>query len=403
MADAILSIKAVDDTKKAFASVQNNLARLDSAAGSFGKTIQKSFGLSKGLSTLAVALGVNMQSIAESLSRLFTGVSKDEEDALKKLEDVSTQNADSFAALMEARRTDEENLQVLLQKRISLERQVNSLSGSSDTESQVRFNEKSTELNKTNLAIIKTQASVEAERKSNMDAMMKASERLGIAQEKIYTNGAKEPSLRDKINSLREREGELLMKNVRDDQQGHDQKIANANQLAGIYEELSGLLEEQAKFGKELGDRLAMGFEDAILSGNKLSEVLRGLGQDILRMVFQQQVTSKISGLIGTGINALFGIPGKAIGGPVSANSPYVVGEKGPELFVPSSSGSIIPNGGNSGSGSAGGPSINVTYNIASGVSRNELVPILEQERRRLKAEIPDMVRRGGAYRSAFA
>jgi len=36
--------------------------------------------------------------------------------------------------------------------------------------------------------------------------------------------------------------------------------------------------------------------------------------------------------------------PGKAAGGPVSAGSPYVVGEKGPELFVPGKSGTIIPN-----------------------------------------------------------
>jgi len=90
------------------------------------------------------------------------------------------------------------------------------------------------------------------------------------------------------------------------------------------------------------------------------------------------------------------------MGGPVNAGSPYVVGERGPELFVPSSSGSIVPNGAMSSSGgSAGGVTVN--YNIAAGVSRAELVPILEQERRRLKAEIPDMVRRGGSYRSAFA
>lgn len=38
-------------------------------------------------------------------------------------------------------------------------------------------------------------------------------------------------------------------------------------------------------------------------------------------------------------------IPGRASGGQVSANQPYIVGEKGPELFMPSGSGSIIPNG----------------------------------------------------------
>jgi len=34
----------------------------------------------------------------------------------------------------------------------------------------------------------------------------------------------------------------------------------------------------------------------------------------------------------------------KAAGGPVSGGTPYVVGEKGPELFVPGSSGNIVPN-----------------------------------------------------------
>lgn len=38
------------------------------------------------------------------------------------------------------------------------------------------------------------------------------------------------------------------------------------------------------------------------------------------------------------------GISFRAAGGPVSARTPYIVGERGPELFVPGSSGSIIPN-----------------------------------------------------------
>ena len=39
-----------------------------------------------------------------------------------------------------------------------------------------------------------------------------------------------------------------------------------------------------------------------------------------------------------------YGIPQRAAGGPVSAGSPYLVGERGPELFMPRSSGSIYPN-----------------------------------------------------------
>ena len=36
--------------------------------------------------------------------------------------------------------------------------------------------------------------------------------------------------------------------------------------------------------------------------------------------------------------------PGRASGGPVSMNTPYIVGEKGPELFVPYQGGRIVPN-----------------------------------------------------------
>lgn len=149
---------------------------------------------------------------------------------------------------------------------------------------------------------------------------------------------------------------------------------------------------------KNTADILSSGFEDAIFSGQKLSEVIKALGLDLMRMIFQQMVTAPLASGI---VKAL---TGKAMGGPVSAGSPYVVGEKGPELFVPSSSGSIIPNSKmGSGSGGAGGTSVNITYNIASGVSRSDLAPILEQQRKLLKAEIPDMVRRGGGYRAAFA
>lgn len=57
-----------------------------------------------------------------------------------------------------------------------------------------------------------------------------------------------------------------------------------------------------------------------------------------------------ISGSIGGGITH------RAGGGPVEAGMPYIVGERGPELFVPSQSGGIAPNGG-------GGLSVTVNIN----------------------------------------
>ena len=57
-------------------------------------------------------------------------------------------------------------------------------------------------------------------------------------------------------------------------------------------------------------------------------------------------ITGGEGGFVG-GFKSVFSrlLPGKASGGPVTAGSPYMVGERGPELFVPRQSGKIIPNG----------------------------------------------------------
>jgi hypothetical protein len=44
---------------------------------------------------------------------------------------------------------------------------------------------------------------------------------------------------------------------------------------------------------------------------------------------------------LGSLFSSLLGAPGKAIGGPVSPGRPYLVGERGPEVFVPTASGRI--------------------------------------------------------------
>jgi hypothetical protein len=180
-----------------------------------------------------------------------------------------------------------------------------------------------------------------------------------------------------------------------------EQAIKRKLKLADVNEKLAVLYREQNRLSMEAGEIIAMGFEDAILSGEKFSEVLKQIARDLVRLVFQNVITAPLAKGIGGAISTAFGM--RAMGGPVSSGSPYIVGERGPELFVPHASGSIVSNSNMNQGGGSAGSSINVNYNIAAGVTRNELGPILEQERRRLKAEIPDMVRRGGAYRSAFA
>jgi hypothetical protein len=67
--------------------------------------------------------------------------------------------------------------------------------------------------------------------------------------------------------------------------------------------------------------------------------------------------TSSLSTLLG----AITGLPGRATGGPVSPGQAYVVGERGPEVFVPTSAGSIANNASLNG---AGGRNVNVSITM---------------------------------------
>lgn len=58
-----------------------------------------------------------------------------------------------------------------------------------------------------------------------------------------------------------------------------------------------------------------------------------------------------LGGLLGTSLGALLGLPGRATGGPVSPGRGYLVGERGPEIFVPTAAGRVEANGGQSGPG----------------------------------------------------
>lgn len=106
---------------------------------------------------------------------------------------------------------------------------------------------------------------------------------------------------------------------------------------------------------------------------------------DLARIAIRQSITGPLAsgllGIFGGGGSSLgggsaggdvlgtfiTGIAGaKAGGGPVSGGSPYLVGEKGAELFVPTQSGTIIPNGG-SGGGSGGGQPLTVVQNFTVG------------------------------------
>lgn len=131
------------------------------------------------------------------------------------------------------------------------------------------------------------------------------------------------------------------------------------------YKQYAEDSENYAKLGQQYFDTMANAMTNAITTFVKTGKLnfkdfTRSLIQDLIAIQLRMQAMQ----LFNMGMKAMgWSIPGvsaKAGGGMVSGNIPYLVGENGPELFVPQGGGSIVPTD-RLGSAMGGGPS--VVYN----------------------------------------
>lgn len=73
----------------------------------------------------------------------------------------------------------------------------------------------------------------------------------------------------------------------------------------------------------------------------KFSDFARSIVADLAKMIAKALIFRAISGFLGgMGIP----LPGLASGGKAEKGQPYIVGEKGPELFIPGNTGNVVPN-----------------------------------------------------------
>jgi len=82
------------------------------------------------------------------------------------------------------------------------------------------------------------------------------------------------------------------------------------------------------------------------------------------------------------------GFPGRATGGPVAPGRAYMVGERGPELFVPTASGRIETGG--AAGGSAREVRIAITINAAAGEAPATLAKSSRQVARAIRAALAE-------------
>jgi phage-related minor tail protein len=78
---------------------------------------------------------------------------------------------------------------------------------------------------------------------------------------------------------------------------------------------------------------------------SSIKSMVDAIVSDLDRIAVKQFVVQPVSNVVSSLVSSLLPISGaRASGGPVAADNAYLVGEQGPELFVPGSSGAIASN-----------------------------------------------------------
>ena len=146
-----------------------------------------------------------------------------------------------------------------------------------------------------------------------------------------------EVQMQQQINKLVEEYGDDkkdIVKLVVEEQFALKEQVRIAERMKSIYEDIGRTIKSGVV------DAIASAVEGTKTLGEVASNVLRNISNRLLDI----GVALGLSGLFPG--SSLFPNPitGKANGGGVGAGRPYLVGERGPELFVPGAQGNIIPN-----------------------------------------------------------
>ena len=150
-------------------------------------------------------------------------------------------------------------------------------------------------------------------------------------------------------------------------------------------------------------------FVNALMNGESalesFNDFAKSLVSQIISTFLQLAVVNKILNAVFSSANGGKGLnlPELASGGTIQRGQPTLVGERGPEIFVPNSSGTIM-NGMNTKNAMGGGSTIvvNQSVNFATGVVptvRAEVMKMMPQIADVTKGAVAEAAMRGGNYR----
>lgn len=190
-------------------------------------------------------------------------------------------------------------------------------------------------------------------------ATLALKERLGIITEEeliqkrlndFYADAAsKQLTLADRHRAIA-----AIIKEAKKDIEEMKIKQSDLPQLARLAKEAQDLKANLDKLAVDTLGNLETALVDVATGTKTLSEAFKAMTdailKDLIRLLVRQAITGPIAAALGNlfapgagGTNIFAGLFNRQQGGPVTAGQPYIVGERGPELFVPKGSGQIVP------------------------------------------------------------
>lgn len=179
---------------------------------------------------------------------------------------------------------------------------------------------------------------------------------------------------------------------------------ADSRAFAGDVAAMRAELEGPFAAGLErAGSALERGLSGAIQRGKFGFEDLRRVALSVLSEIAAAAIKSGLDSLGGGGsgghgglltslgsiLGSVLGAPGRATGGPVSPGRAYRVGERGPELFVPTSAGRVETGG------PGGAPAnIRLTINVSDN-GRGSAPDALQRSSRHVARAVRQALSRG--------
>ena len=144
--------------------------------------------------------------------------------------------------------------------------------------------------------------------------------------------------------------------------------ISTMPELAKMSDEMQQIIsrnEELNQSFENIGNAVANSFKGMLTGAMSFKDAMKGIIgaviDELFRLYVVQQIVGVVKGALGSiGLPAPAAIPANAYGGSVRGNKPTLVGERGPELFIPGGNGTIIPNS-NMRGGGGGGSSFNIS------------------------------------------